>query len=152
MRMNSRRFTSLLPSLCALAFLARPLVAAPADDAKSAASTAKIEPWKPEDIIYTERAGQFRISPDTKWLVWVKSTGDKEKDATVSNLMLSSFSDNKEIQLTRGSDSNGQPQWSPDGQLIAFTTNRARYGAKPDTAPVQIWLINPHGGEPWTLT
>jgi dipeptidyl aminopeptidase/acylaminoacyl peptidase len=152
MRMNSRRFTSLLPSLYALAFLAQPLVAAPADDAKSAASTAKIEPWKPEDIIYAERAGQFRISPDAKWLVWVKSTGDKEKDATVSNLMLSSFSDNKEIQLTRGSDSNGQPQWSPDGQLIAFTTNRARYGAKPDTAPVQIWLINPHGGEPWTLT
>src|SRR5271155_4782467 len=100
MRMNSRRFASLLPSLCALAFLAQPLVAAAADDAKSTASTAKIEPWKPEDIIYTERAGPFRISPDAKWLVWVKSTGDKEKDAIVSNLLLSSFSDNKEIQLT----------------------------------------------------
>ena len=66
--------------------------------------------------------------------------------------MLSSLTENKEIQLTRGSDTNGQPQWSPDGQLIAFTTNRARFGAKPDTAPVQIWLINPHGGEPWILT
>ena len=36
--------------------------------------------------------------------------------------------------------------------LIAFTSNRARLGAKPETAPVQIWLINAHGGEPWVLT
>jgi len=117
------------------------------------ASTAKKEPWKPEDVIYAESAApQTRISPDAKWLVWVKSAGDKDKDLRVSNLILSSLTENKEIQLTRGSDNNGQPQWSPDGQLIVFTSNRARFGAKPDTAPVQIWLINAHGGEPWVLT
>src|SRR5947209_15691216 len=38
------------------------------------------EPWKPEDIIYGESAGQFRVSPDGKWAVWVKSSGNKEKD------------------------------------------------------------------------
>jgi dipeptidyl aminopeptidase/acylaminoacyl peptidase len=133
---------------CLLAFC--PVRTAHADDAKP---SAKIEPWKAEDVIYAESASpQTRISPDAKWLVWVKSTGDKEKDARVSNLILSSLTENKEIPLTRGSDNNGQPQWSPDSQLVAFTSNRARYGAKPDTAPVQIWLINPHGGEPWVLT
>ena len=45
-----------------------------------------------------------------------------------------------------------QPRWSPDGEKIAFLSTRARPKAKPDTAPMQIWLINAHGGEPWPLT
>jgi hypothetical protein len=46
-------------------------------------SPSKREPWKPEDFIYGETAGQFRISPDAKWVVWVKTSGDKDKDARV---------------------------------------------------------------------
>ncbi len=159
MRLSTLSITLFAPFLfsSAVGLFEAPSVGA--DERKSSAqdtaetSAAKKEPWKPEDVIYAESAApQTRISPDARWLVWVKSTGDKDKDLRVSNLILSSLTENKEIQLTRGSDNNGQPQWSPDGQLIVFTSNRARFGAKPDTAPVQIWLINAHGGEPWVLT
>src|ERR1700737_4080593 len=125
------------------------LVPALADDKSSPSKT---EPWKPEDFIYGEAAGQFRISPDAKWVVWVKTTGDKDKDARVSNLVFSSLTESREIPLTRGSDNNTQPRWSPDGEWIALTSTRARPKPKPDTAPMQIWLINAHGGEPWALT
>lgn len=110
------------------------------------------EPWKPEDIIYAESANQYRIAPDGKWLVWVKSTGDKEKDVRVSNLFISSMTENREIQLTRGNDSVSQPRWSPDGEWIAFLSSKPLAGNKPDAAKMQIWLINSRGGEAYPLT
>ena len=135
--------------LSATLFLAPRKAFAHADDAKA---TEKTEPWKSEDVISQELIRQMRISPDAKWVVWVKSAADKEKDARVSNLFLSSLAENKEIQLTRGSANNYEPRWSPDSERIAFVSSRARQGAKPDTSPVQIWLIDPHGGEPWVLS
>ena len=125
---------------------------APAVQADEKTAASKKELWKPEDFIYAETAGQFRISPDAKWVVWVKTTGDKEKDLRVNNLVLSSLTESREISLTRGSDTNTQPSWSPDGEKIAFLSTRARPKAKPDVAPMQIWLMNAHGGEPWALT
>ena len=74
-----------------------------ADEAKP---PAKKEPWKPEDFIFSDSVGQYRISPDAKWVVWVKSAGDKDKDARISNLYLSSLTETREIALTRGTDQN----------------------------------------------
>ncbi|MGC1486031.1 MAG: prolyl oligopeptidase family serine peptidase [Candidatus Acidiferrum sp.] len=139
----------LVAGACAAAALLHPMDVARAEEEKPAAKT---ELWKPEDVIFQEFATQMRISPDGKWLVWVKSTGDKEKDARVSNLYLSSLTGSEEIELTRGSDRYSGPRWSPDGERIAFVSSRARPHSKPDTSPMQIWLINPHGGEPWVLT
>jgi len=113
---------------------------------------AKTSPWKPEDVVFAEAVRQFRISPDGQWVAWIKAQGDKEKDAVVSNLVLSSLSGDVEIPLTRGADTVSSFNWSPDGKWIAFVSSKARPQAKPDTAATQIWLINPHGGEPYVLT
>jgi dipeptidyl aminopeptidase/acylaminoacyl peptidase len=144
--MNSQK-TLLL--LCLGAGLGLAAGASRADQAKAPKKT---EAWKAEDIIFAENAGQVRLSPDGKWAVWVKSNGDKEKDAYVSNLILSSLSEEREVQLTRGPNNSFSPRWSPDGETIAFLSSKPRPNPKPDTAPVQIWLISIRGGEPWPLT
>jgi dipeptidyl aminopeptidase/acylaminoacyl peptidase/formylglycine-generating enzyme required for sulfatase activity len=120
-----------------------------ADEAKP---DAKKTPWKPEDMVFTESANEFRISPDSKWAVWVKGTADKEKDARVSNLYLSSLTEKKEVQLTRGTDNVGHPRWSPNGETIAFMSSHPLPKPKPDLAPMQLWLLNTAGGEPWPVT
>ncbi|MBI3652666.1 MAG: prolyl oligopeptidase family serine peptidase [Acidobacteria bacterium] len=114
--------------------------------------------WNVDDVIADDRAGGLQISPDSRWAVWVKSVVDKEKDARVSNLILTSLTEKKELELTRGTDSTFNPKWSPDGQLIAFVTTRPNPKAKPAAAAPgeaphpQLWLISPFGGEAWPLT
>jgi dipeptidyl aminopeptidase/acylaminoacyl peptidase/formylglycine-generating enzyme required for sulfatase activity len=112
----------------------------------------KTSSWKPEDVVFAESVRQFRISPARQWVAWIKAQGDKEKDAVVSNLVLSNLAMDQEIQLTRGTDTLSSFNWSPDGKWIAFISSKARPQAKPDAAATQIWLINPHGGEPYALT
>lgn len=111
--------------------------------------------WTTDDVTMSEQATGMRISPDSRWAVWVKSAGDRDKDRSVSNLMLSSLTERKEVQLTRGADSSSNPKWSPDGQHIAFITGRA--APQPllptsDAAKSQLWLISAFGGEPHLVT
>ena len=82
----------------------------------------------------------------------MKGTADKDKDARVSNLFLSSLTEKKEIQLTRGTDTVSGARWSPSGEMIAFLSTRALPKPKPDFAPLQLWLINSRGGEAWSVT
>lgn len=123
--------------------------AASSAEAPVAAANGK---WTPEDVVNQEDAGAFDISKDGRWAVWVKTTSDKEKNERVGNLFVSSLSERREVQLTRGADQVSQPHWSPSGNLIGFLSTRALPKPNPKADSTQLWLIDASGGEAWPVT
>ncbi len=71
-----------------------------------ASEEGKNKEWTIDHVLNQERAGAFQISPDGKWVVWVKTRTDKEKDGTIQDLMLTSLEDDFEIKLTRTDDND----------------------------------------------
>ncbi|HTV58935.1 MAG TPA: prolyl oligopeptidase family serine peptidase [Verrucomicrobiae bacterium] len=139
--------------LAVLLFASGAILARQADKPDSSPAPAKKSAeWKPDDFVFAEGVDDFRISHDGKSVVWVKSTGDKDKDVRVSNLFLTVFADKKEIQLTRGTDDVSNPRWSPSDDRIAFLSTRPLPKPDPNLASNQLWLLNTSGGEPWPVT
>src|SRR5260370_23982441 len=52
----------------------------------------------------------------------------------------------KTRQYTRGEKSATAPEWSPDGNMIAFLSDREKDGER------QVWMMNADGGEAWVVT
>jgi dipeptidyl aminopeptidase/acylaminoacyl peptidase len=109
---------------------------------------AQSEKWSVQDVINQERASSLEFSPDGNSLVWVKSTPDKEKDATQSDLYLTHLDKQKNgkyktIQLTRGNESDHSPLFSKDGETIYFLSSRDD-GKK-------LWAMSTLGGEAYEV-
>src|ERR1700675_3945310 len=91
-----------------------------ADPNKPAATLAKSGTWTVDDVINSDSAGDFQLSPSGRWAVWIKTVLDTDKDEHVSQIMRTDLNDLRTIELTRGQVSCTNPRWSPDGKQLAF--------------------------------
>jgi len=99
-----------------------------------------------DDLLQLKSAGAARISPDGRWVAYSVTETNFKDDAYVTHLWLVSSTDaGSSVQLTRGNKSSGNPQWSPDGRWLAFTSDRVGDRS-------QIFAIRPDGGEAIQLT
>jgi dipeptidyl aminopeptidase/acylaminoacyl peptidase len=98
-----------------------------------------------DDLLTLKSVSGTQISPDGKWVAYTVGFGDFKQDAFITQIWLVSADGGRRFQLTRGDKSSTTPRWSPDGQWLAFLSNRLE-------DKNQIFVINPEGGEAQQLT
>ena len=106
------------------------------------------ELWSPEYMVENfKNVGGTEMSPDGEWVAFTvsESRTEGEQSDYLTHIHLVKTDGSRQFQLTRGEESASSPQWSPDGDHLAFTSTRGGDGN-------QIWIIRPTGGEAWQLT
>ena len=98
-----------------------------------------------DDLLGIDTVSGVRLSPDGKTVAFVVTRADFDEDAYIQQIWLADVGSAEYLQLTRGNQSSSNPQWSPDGQWLTFTSSRAE-------GKNQIFAIRPDGGEAFALT
>ena len=75
-------------------------------------------------IFDLEYADDPQVSPDGKAIVYTRFSSDRASDQRFANLWLVRNDRSEHIQLSDGLHFDFRPRWSPDGQSIAFFSNR----------------------------
>jgi dipeptidyl aminopeptidase/acylaminoacyl peptidase len=92
-----------------------------------------------------ERAGPPSLAPDGAQAVCSLNSFSMRDNSSSSALWLLSTLGGRARALTHCGTTDGQPQWSPTGKLIAFVAQREQQGRKDEEA--QLYVIAPDGGE-----
>jgi dipeptidyl aminopeptidase/acylaminoacyl peptidase len=105
-----------------------------------------------EDIWKLKRPGQISLSPDGSQAVVSVTSYDMDANKSNAKLWILSTLGGGPRQLTQCGERDGEPAWSPDGKTIAFVAKRIdiEEGAKDEE--LQLYLIDPDGGEARRLT
>lgn len=97
-----------------------------------------------EEVIALRTAGGVAISPNGMHVAFTSRRTNWSDNGYDTEIWLSKNGE-KPFQLTNNTDgSSSNPQWSPDGQWIAFLRKSGEYS--------QIHVISPNGGEARAMT
>lgn len=106
------------------ATLATPSLAAQ-DTATTEHTVAISSKLQAEDIFSLEFANDVQISPDGRYVAYVRNSFDIMSDGTRRALWLLDTQSGQHTPLFADQHSYGNPSWSPDGKRLAFTSNRS---------------------------
>jgi dipeptidyl aminopeptidase/acylaminoacyl peptidase len=102
------------------------------------------KPFEVEDLYLHQKVTELDAAPDGQSVACTVRSVDREKNEYQSCIWSLSLDGNQRTQLTRGPGKDQSPRWSPDGQQLAFVSNR---GGSP-----QVHLLPAGGGEAQPLS
>jgi len=150
--MKLKHYVTAFILLCSISF------AVGAQEEKKVAKTEAPEPRTKDgrklltamDLMRISGVSAPRISPDGSRVAYTVSEVKMEKDKewkNVSQIWVVPASGNaRSRQYTRGDKSATSPEWSPDGTMVAFLSDREKDGER------QVWMMMADGGEAWVVT
>ncbi|HWP83505.1 MAG TPA: S9 family peptidase [Bacteroidota bacterium] len=104
--------------------------------------------WTPEVMMKFKRVGGTAISPDGKLIAYTVSTPmmEGEKSEFLTHIWIVSTDGTMNHQFTFGDKSSSNPQFSPDGKYLSFTSSRGSDNKN------QLWIMRLTGGEAEQIT
>src|ERR671934_164574 len=92
------------------------------------------------DLLALKTISDVQLSPDGARIAYVLTQIDVEQDEYRSSIWVVPTENGEPMQFTHGAKNDTAPRWSPDGQWLAFLSDR-------DDKPAQLYLMPTHGGE-----
>jgi dipeptidyl aminopeptidase/acylaminoacyl peptidase len=99
----------------------------------------------PEALLDVRSVSSPRVSADGSRVAFVVRRADAARDAFNADVWVTSIDGGEPIQFTTSESEDVDPQWSPDGKWLAFTSDRE--GGVP-----QVFVIPTSGGEALRVT
>jgi len=102
--------------------------------------------WTPELAMKVKSVGSVRVSPDSRKVVYTVNQAlmGPEKSEFVTQIWTANADGSEPLQMTFAEKSSENPQWSPDGRSIAFTSGRS--------GKTNLYVMRLIGGEAEKIT
>lgn len=110
----------------------------------SLAATAEARDFTIDDALAIRDVAGAQISPDGRWIAYVETRNDLEKDRQVSQIFIVSRDGAETLKMTGDAYSASDPEWSADGNYLSFIAARDDLD---EHAAAQVFTLNLKGGE-----